>query len=99
MTVHVSFLLLFTVDVAVIVAVPTPTAVTTPELLTVATLELEVVQFTVWAAPLETLTVAVKLPVVLFVKFKLKVDGETVTELTTGSVPLVWLNTLSTHSG
>ena len=64
-TAHVSFLVLSTVDVAVIVAEPAATAVTKPVFETVATLVLLDDQLTVWAAPPLTLTVAVNWPVVL----------------------------------
>ena len=73
------------VDVAVIVAVPTPLAVTVP-LLTVATEELDVDHVTACEAPFVTVTLAVNEPVVLVVKLRLNDDGETVTPVTVGVV-------------
>ena len=68
-TVHVPFFELSTVDVAVIVAVPAATPVTTPLDETVAIEVLLDDQLTVCAAPPETLTVAVNVPVltILFI--------------------------------
>ena len=85
-TVHSPYLALLNVEVALMVALPTATAVTTPLLLTVATLVFNDDQVTACEAPLETLTVALKFPVVVPFKSRFKDDGVTLTELTVGSL-------------
>jgi hypothetical protein len=71
-----------TVEVAVIVALPTATAVTTPAVETVATLALELVQATEVAAPPAAITVAVSARV--SPTTRVAVPGVTATEVTDG---------------
>ena len=97
-TVHDPDFVVSTVDLAVIVVEPTATAVTVP-LLTVAILVSSDNHSTVCAGLLVPLTVAVKLPDVVPFKSRLKLDGETLTDVTVGvgvgvSPPLIELATV-----
>ena len=77
--------MLSSTDVAVIVALPVDMAVTTPELLTVATLVLLLDQVTAWLGLFSPLTVADKVDVLVPLIYKDNADGETVTEVTVGT--------------
>ena len=87
-TVQEPYFVSSTVEVALMVVLPTATAETVPLELTVATFSLPEVHVTVCAGLFVPVTVADKLPVVVPFKSRLNVAGETVTELTVGAVAL-----------
>lgn len=87
-TVQVPDLVLSRLEVAVIVAVPCATAVTKPEVLTVATFLLLLVQVTVWSA-VAGLTVTVAVSCFVSFGFIVAVAGATVTLLTVGVTGVV----------
>ena len=83
-TEQVPDLVLSTVDVAVMIVEPTPTAVTVP-FSTVATELFPVDQLTLWDGLFVPLTVTLKTPVNDPFKSRFKASGETATELTVGT--------------